>query len=109
MNMTHKVRLGVTLVLSLLMSVDLEAKQGVQFAGIAFVGGKADSEATMPYITTALAGSGLLMANQKLLAAVSQINREDIVFLTGGEGAASVNSGGALATALAISAESFRG
>jgi len=108
MNMTHKVRLGVTLVLSLLMSVDLEAKQGVQFAGIAFVGGKADSEATMPYITTALAGSGLLMANQKLLAAVSQINREDIVFLTGGEGAASVNSGGALATALAISAESFR-
>ena len=93
---------------SLFFATDLEAKQRVQFAGVAFVGGKADAAATMPYVTQLIGRSEFQSSSKKLAQEIIQIDREDLRFLVSGEGGASVDSGGAIATALAISAESFR-
>jgi hypothetical protein len=103
-----RLSLGFALLGSLLFATDLEAKQRVQFAGVAFVGGKADAAATMPYVTQLIGRSEFQSSSKKLAQEIIQIDREDLRFLVSGEGGASVDSGGAIATALAISAESFR-
>ncbi|MDA9050454.1 hypothetical protein N9K35_05815 [Pseudomonadales bacterium] len=104
----RKYSLAGTFFVCLFAATALQAKQNVQFLGIAFVGGLKDAKVTMPYVTKVLNESIRSNANTELLKIVSNVDREDLVFLTGGEGGGSVNSGSALATAVAISAESFR-
>ena len=49
--LSYRLSLVFAMLGSLFFATDLEAKQRVQFAGVAFVGGKADAAATMPYVT----------------------------------------------------------
>jgi hypothetical protein len=105
---SYKLSLRLALVGALLWAPVLEAKQQVQFAGVAFVGGKADAATTMPYVTQLLGGEEFQYASKKLASNITRIEREDLQFLVSGEGGVSVSSGGAIATALAISAETFR-
>jgi len=106
--MAHNYSLAAAFLVCFFAATALQAKQNVQFAGIAFVGGLKDAEVTMPYVTKVLSDSKIRIANTELMKIVSKVDREDLVFLTGGEGGGSINSGSALATAVAISAESFR-